>query len=109
MELCKKEMEELKISNKKLNEELWSLRQENASLKQQLLVSEQTIGNYTQQITRLNNEVSLGMEEKEQLEADLQYFRQMYESTSEQETSSVVTEDLRQKIEDVTLLISDDD
>ena len=108
MELWKKEVEELRISNKKLSEELEAMGKENESLKQQLSVSEQTISNYSQQITRLNKEVSLGMEEKEQLEADLQYFRQVYESTSEKESSSVVTENLRQKIEDVLVLIMND-
>ena len=108
MELWKKEVEELRISNKKLSEELEAMGKENESLKQQLSVSEQTIDNYSQQIARLNKEVSLGMEEKEQLEADLQYFRQVYESTSENESSSVVTENLRQKIEDVFFLKAND-
>ena len=97
---------ELQENNESLSEQLSILQEENSSLKEKISITEQRFENQISQIMRLNDEISKSMQEKEQLESDAAFFKNLYESMTSTSLPPTVAEEMRKKVEDVALHFS---
>lgn len=92
---------ELQENSESLSEQLSILQEENSSLKEKISITEQRFENQISQIMRLNDEISKSMQEKEQLESDVAFFKNLYESMTSTSLPQTVAEEMRKKVEDV--------
>ena len=101
MESCKSQIEELNSMNLEMGDQLSVLREENESLKQNIASTSQNEQNQINQILRLNSEIAKLMEDKDKCQAELDYWKEIYDTTDAASTPAEVTEGMKYKIEEV--------